>query len=138
MTLERALLTLSHRRLILPSNSRISVKILESKVNMALDGVTQCEVSWDMQGASPVLQVTGVGKTLEETEHEDKRSVEVRNREERIDEPGCLKSTSVSAEPPPCNSNSLRSIFMRLASLVASLVAGPHRRRAAARGRRRR
>ncbi|GMI16022.1 hypothetical protein TrLO_g2083 [Triparma laevis f. longispina] len=77
VTLERALLTMSHRRLILPSNSRISVKILESKVNMALDGVTQCEVSWDMQGASPVLQVTDVGKTLEETEHEDKRSVEV-------------------------------------------------------------
>ncbi|GMI05550.1 hypothetical protein TrVE_jg1864 [Triparma verrucosa] len=77
VTLERALLTLSHRRLILPSNSRISIKILESKVNMALDGVTQCEFSWDMQGASPVLQVTDVGKTLEETEHEDKRSVEI-------------------------------------------------------------
>ena len=34
----------------------------------------------------------------------------VRNCKEQIDEPECVKSAAVSAEPPPCNSNSsLRS-----------------------------
>jgi protein-tyrosine phosphatase len=44
---------------------------------MALDGITSCEVAWDFQGASPVLQVTDVGTTPETTDFEKKKTAEI-------------------------------------------------------------
>eukprot|EP00957_Ditylum_brightwellii_P195162 14869709-Ditylum_brightwellii.AAC.1 len=65
--------TLDHRRIIMPTETTFEVKILESTVDMALEGETECEIQWDFQGSSPVLQVTPVGQTPANASHEDKK-----------------------------------------------------------------
>jgi hypothetical protein len=42
---------------------------------MALEGKTECELSWDFQGLSPILQVTEVGLFPESVIHEKKEQV---------------------------------------------------------------
>ena len=57
----------------MPTESTFAVKVLQSVVNMSFEGTTQCELSWDFQGSSPVLQVTSPGQTLSQITHEDRQ-----------------------------------------------------------------
>ena len=67
--------TLGHRRIIIPTESTIIVKVVESVVDMTLEGWTECELSWDFQGLSPILQVTAVGESPAYADHEKKQQV---------------------------------------------------------------
>jgi hypothetical protein len=67
--------TLGHRRLIFPSETTFGVYIVESIVDMAFDGQTECELNWDFQGSSPILQSTAVGLDPQLANHEDKEQV---------------------------------------------------------------
>jgi hypothetical protein len=67
--------SLAHRRIILPPETTVMVKVVESVVDMSLEGKTQCELSWDFQGLSPILQVTAVGQSPENVVHENKEQV---------------------------------------------------------------
>ena len=67
--------TIGHRRIIIPTETTIAVKIVESVVDMSLEGTTQCELSWDFQGLSPILQVTQPGQSPADAAHENKRQV---------------------------------------------------------------
>lgn len=65
--------TLGHRRVIMPTESVVNVKVVESVVDMSMEGKTDCELSWDMNGLSPILQVTNVGESPAHASHENKR-----------------------------------------------------------------
>ena len=67
--------TIGHRRVIIPTETTIAVKIVESVVDMSLEGTTQCELSWDFQGLSPILQVTEPGESPADAMHENKRQM---------------------------------------------------------------
>jgi hypothetical protein len=67
--------SLGHRRIIIPTETTVAIKVVESIVDMALEGKTQCELSWDFQGLSPILQVTEVGLSPEDVMHENKEQV---------------------------------------------------------------
>lgn len=67
--------TLGHRRVIIPTESIIIVKVNESIVDMAFEGKTDCELSWDFQGLSPILQATAVGESPARADHENKEQV---------------------------------------------------------------
>lgn len=67
--------TLGHRRVIIPTETTVAVKIVESVVDMSLNGSTSCELSWDFQGSSPILQVTPVGQSPANAVHENKQQV---------------------------------------------------------------
>ena len=67
--------TLGHRRLIIPSESSFGVSIVDSVVDMAFDGRTQCEFHWDFQGTSPILQCTSVDQDPSMASHEDRDQV---------------------------------------------------------------
>lgn len=66
---------LGHRRLIIPSETTVGLHIVKSVVDMAFDGTTECELNWDFQGSSPILQSTSVGLSPEIASHEDKEQV---------------------------------------------------------------
>uniref|UniRef100_A0A7S2PAP7 Uncharacterized protein n=1 Tax=Leptocylindrus danicus TaxID=163516 RepID=A0A7S2PAP7_9STRA len=69
-------IALGHRRIIIPSETGLYLKVLESVVDMSMDkGNTLCEFSWDFQGSSPILQVTNVGHSPASAAHENKRQV---------------------------------------------------------------
>lgn len=57
----------------MPTETTFAVKVLESVVNMGFEGTTQCELAWDFQGTSPILQVTAPGQTIAQTNHEDRK-----------------------------------------------------------------
>jgi hypothetical protein len=42
---------------------------------MAFEGTTECELNWDFQGSSPILQSTSVGASPEMASHEEKEQV---------------------------------------------------------------
>jgi hypothetical protein len=42
---------------------------------MSFDGTTQCELNWDFQGNSPILQATALGMNPQLASHEEKRQV---------------------------------------------------------------
>jgi len=42
---------------------------------MMFEGTTQCELSWDFQGSSPILQVTEPGQTPAQSSHEERQQV---------------------------------------------------------------
>jgi len=65
--------TLGHRRVIMPTESVVIVKVVESVVDMSMEGKTDCELSWDLNGLSPILQVTNVGESPATASHENKR-----------------------------------------------------------------
>ena len=69
--------SLGHRRMILPPETTLMVKVVESVVDMTLEGKTECELSWDFQGLSPILQVTEVGQSPEHAMHENKEQVSI-------------------------------------------------------------
>ena len=64
-----------HRRVIVPTETTFAVKVQHSVVNMMFEGTTECEVAWDFQGSSPVLQTTSPGQTPAYSDHEDRQQV---------------------------------------------------------------
>lgn len=67
--------TLGHRRIIFPAESSLGLVIQHSVVDMALDGSTQCELSWDFQGSSPMLQVSPLGQSPSSSSHEERQQI---------------------------------------------------------------
>ena len=67
--------TLGHRRVIFPAESTVAVLVHKSVVDMGFEGATQCELSWDFQGLSPIFQVTRPGMSPAEATPEDKEQV---------------------------------------------------------------
>jgi hypothetical protein len=67
--------TLGHRRVILPAESTFGLVIQHSVVDMALDGVTHCELRWDFQGSSPILQVAPLGQSPSSSSHEEREQI---------------------------------------------------------------
>ena len=59
----------------MPTESTFVVKVVESVLDMTLEGRTQCELSWDLQGLSPMLQATAVGESPANASHENKKQV---------------------------------------------------------------
>ena len=68
---------LGHRRVICPTETIVELKIVESVVDMSFEGQTECEVSWDFNGSSPILQTVEVGKSPIDTSHEQRKQVEL-------------------------------------------------------------
>ena len=68
---------LGHRRIICPTETIVELKIVESVVDMSFEGRTECEVSWDFNGSSPILQTVDVGKSPIDTSHEERKQVEL-------------------------------------------------------------
>jgi hypothetical protein len=66
-----------HRRIIFPSESTFVVDVMESIVDMGFEGKTQCELAWDFQGLSPILQVTSLGQSPEDALPENKQQVAI-------------------------------------------------------------
>ncbi|GAX28047.1 hypothetical protein FisN_2Hh135 [Fistulifera solaris] len=66
-----------HRRIIFPSESTFVVDVIESVVDMGFEGKTQCELAWDFQGLSPILQVTSLGQSPEDALPENKQQVAI-------------------------------------------------------------
>jgi hypothetical protein len=58
-----------------PTETTFAVKVQHSVVNMMFEGTTQCELAWDFQGSSPVLQTTKPGQTPAQSSHEDRQQV---------------------------------------------------------------
>jgi hypothetical protein len=67
--------SLGHRRVIIPAETTVKVKVVESIVDMSMEGRSSCELSWDFQGLSPILQVTDIGLNPESVMHEKKEQV---------------------------------------------------------------
>ena len=59
----------------MPTETTFAVKVQHSVVNMMFEGTTQCELAWDFQGSSPVLQTTKPGQTPAQSSHEDRQQV---------------------------------------------------------------
>jgi len=75
LRLKEASFNLDHRRVIVPTETTFAVKVQHSVVNMMFEGTTQCELAWDFQGSSPILQTTPQGQTPAQANHEDRRQV---------------------------------------------------------------
>jgi hypothetical protein len=67
--------TLGHRRVVFPAESTVTLQIIESVVDMGFEGKTRCELGWDFQGLSPILQVTKPGVSPEDADPEQKEQV---------------------------------------------------------------
>lgn len=59
----------------MPTETTFAVNVQHSVVNMMFEGTTQCELAWDFQGSSPVLQTTKPGQTPAQSSHEDRQQV---------------------------------------------------------------
>lgn len=55
--------TLGHRRVMFPAETTFQIQVVESVVDMGFEGNTKCDLSWDFQGLSPILQVTSPGQS---------------------------------------------------------------------------
>mmetsp|Transcript_25806 Transcript_25806/g.55526 ORF Transcript_25806/g.55526 Transcript_25806/m.55526 type:complete len:2059 (-) Transcript_25806:9-6185(-) len=75
LRLKEASFNLDHRRVIVPTETTFAVKVDQSIVNMGFEGTTQCELAWDFQGSSPILQTTPPGQTPAHSKHEDRQQV---------------------------------------------------------------
>jgi len=58
-----------------PTETTFGVRVNRSIVNMMFEGTTHCEIAWDFQGSSPVLQVSKVGYNPANSSHEDRVQV---------------------------------------------------------------
>ncbi|GKY98734.1 hypothetical protein MPSEU_000829700 [Mayamaea pseudoterrestris] len=67
--------TLGHRRVVFPAESTVTLQIIESVVDMGFEGRTRCELGWDFQGLSPILQVTKPGVSPGDADPEQKEQV---------------------------------------------------------------
>lgn len=75
MRIKESMTSLGHRRVIIPTETTVIVKVVESIVDMTMEGRSNCELSWDFQGLSPILQVTDIGLNPESVMHEKKEQV---------------------------------------------------------------
>ena len=75
MRIKESMASLGHRRIIIPTETTVNVKVVESIVDMTMEGRSNCELSWDFQGLSPILQVTEIGLNPESAMHEKKEQV---------------------------------------------------------------
>jgi hypothetical protein len=75
MRIKESMTSLGHRRVIIPTETMVQVKVVESIVDMTMEGRSSCELSWDFQGLSPILQVTDIGLNPESVMHEKKEQV---------------------------------------------------------------
>ncbi|KAL9191484.1 LOW QUALITY PROTEIN: hypothetical protein ACHAXT_001190 [Thalassiosira profunda] len=75
LRLKEATFNLDHRRVIVPTETTFAVKVQHSVVNMMFEGTTQCELAWDFQGTSPILQTSPQGLTPAQCGHEDRKQV---------------------------------------------------------------
>ena len=66
---------LGHRRIIIPTETTLKLRVVESIVDMSMEGKSELEILWDFQGLSPILQVTEVGLEPETVNHERKEQV---------------------------------------------------------------
>lgn len=73
--IKESMTSLGHRRVIIPTETTVKVKVVESIVDMTMEGRSSCELSWDFQGLSPILQVTDIGLNPENVMHEKKEQV---------------------------------------------------------------
>jgi len=67
--------TLDHRRVMFPAESTFQIHVIESVVDMGFEGKTKCDLSWDFQGLSPILQVTSPGQSPADAPPENKTQV---------------------------------------------------------------
>ena len=67
--------SLGHRRVIIPAETTVKLQVVESVVDMTMEGKSELEILWDFQGLSPILQVTEVGLEPETVNHEKKEQV---------------------------------------------------------------
>ncbi len=67
--------SLGHRRVIIPSETTVKIRVVESVVDMSMEGKSELEILWDFQGLSPILQVTEVGLEPETVNPERKEQV---------------------------------------------------------------
>jgi hypothetical protein len=67
--------TLGHRRVMFPAESTFQIKVVESIVDMGFEGKTKCDLSWDFQGLSPILQVASHGHSPADALPENKVQV---------------------------------------------------------------
>eukprot|EP00536_Pseudo-nitzschia_multiseries_P006241 jgi/Psemu1/318855/estExt_fgenesh1_pm.C_1300013 len=75
LRLRESTTSLGHRRVIIPSETTVKVRVVESVVDMSMEGKSELEILWDFQGLSPILQVTEVGLEPETANHENKEQV---------------------------------------------------------------
>jgi hypothetical protein len=68
-------MSLGHRRVIIPTETTVKIKVVESVVDMTMEGQSELELLWDFQGLSPILQVTDVGLEPESVNPEKKEQV---------------------------------------------------------------
>ena len=73
LRLKESSFNLDHRRVIVPTESTFALKVQQSVVNMMFEGTTQCELVWDFQGSSPILQTSPQGQTVTQCSHEDRQ-----------------------------------------------------------------
>jgi len=75
LRLRESTTSLGHRRIIIPSETSVKLRVVESIVDMSMEGKSELEILWDFQGLSPILQVTEVGLEPETVNHEKKEQV---------------------------------------------------------------
>ena len=75
LRLRESTTSLGHRRIIIPSETTVKIRVVESIVDMSMEGKSELEILWDFQGLSPILQVTEVGLEPETVNHERKEQV---------------------------------------------------------------
>jgi len=75
LRLRESTTSLGHRRIIIPSETTMKLRVVESVVDMSMEGKSELELLWDFQGLSPILQVTEVGLEPETVNHERKEQV---------------------------------------------------------------
>eukprot|EP00934_Nitzschia_sp_Nitz4_P007636 Nitzschia sp. Nitz4//scaffold156_size52432//1734//7901//NITZ4_006821-RA/size52432-snap-gene-0.12-mRNA-1//-1//CDS//3329537397//7626//frame0 len=75
--IKESITSLGHRRLIIPTETTVNVIVVKSVVDMTMEGQSSCELSWDFQGLSPVLQVVEVGFSPERVAHEQREQVAI-------------------------------------------------------------
>jgi len=75
LRLRESTTSLGHRRIIIPSETTIKLRVVESIVDMSMEGKSELELLWDFQGLSPMLQVTEIGLEPETVNHERKEQL---------------------------------------------------------------
>ena len=75
LRLRESTTSLGHRRIIIPSETTVKLRVVESIVDMSMEGKSELEILWDFQGLSPILQVTEIGLEPETVNHERKEQV---------------------------------------------------------------
>jgi hypothetical protein len=73
LKLKEASASLGHRRLIIPTETSVALDVVESVVDMSAEGETKCEIGWDFQGLSPILQITDIGDIPEKAAPEKRK-----------------------------------------------------------------